>query len=83
MPPSGLWTIGIKKGLAAPGTQLGSHVSKALSRVTEAPASRANMPLQFGQPCNAAQLTTPGHDYNGDTTHQDGTTTLTMFSTAG
>jgi hypothetical protein len=27
MAPSGLWTTGIKKGLAALGTQLGSHVS--------------------------------------------------------
>jgi hypothetical protein len=45
---SGLWTTGIKKGLTAPGTQLGSHVSKARSRVTEAPARRADRPLQFG-----------------------------------
>jgi hypothetical protein len=45
---NGLWTTGIKKGLAAPGMQLGSHVSKARSRVTEAPARRANKPLQFG-----------------------------------
>jgi hypothetical protein len=46
--PSGLWTTGIKKGLAGPSTQLGSHVSKAWSRVTEAPVRRADMPLQFG-----------------------------------
>jgi hypothetical protein len=31
----------------------------------------------------AAQLTIPGHDYSGDMTRQDGTTTLTIFSTAG
>jgi hypothetical protein len=30
-----------------------------------------------------AQLTTPGHGYNSDTTRQDGTTALTMFSIAG
>jgi hypothetical protein len=30
-----------------------------------------------------SQLTTPRHGYNGDTTHQDGTTALTMFSIAG
>jgi hypothetical protein len=48
MATSGLWTTGIKKGLTAPGTQLGSHVSKARSRVTEAPARRADRPLQFG-----------------------------------
>jgi hypothetical protein len=30
-----------------------------------------------------AELTTPGHDYNGDITRQDGTTSLTMFSIAG
>jgi hypothetical protein len=29
------------------------------------------------------QLTTPGHGYSGDTTRQDGTTALTMFSIAG
>jgi hypothetical protein len=34
---SGLWITGIKKGLAASGTQLGLHVSKARARVTEAP----------------------------------------------
>jgi hypothetical protein len=28
-------------------------------------------------------LTTPGHGYSGDTTRQDGTTALTMFSIAG
>jgi hypothetical protein len=48
MAPSGLCTTGIKKGLAALGTQLGLHVSKARSCVTEAPARRADMPLQFG-----------------------------------
>jgi hypothetical protein len=46
--PSGLWTTGIKKGVATLDTQLGSHVSKARSHVTEAPARRADMPLQFG-----------------------------------
>jgi hypothetical protein len=45
--PNGLWTTGIKKCLAAVNTQLGSHVSKAQSRVTEAPVRRADMPLQF------------------------------------
>jgi hypothetical protein len=34
-----------KEGLPAPGTQLGSYVSKAWLRVTEAPARRADMPL--------------------------------------
>jgi hypothetical protein len=45
---SGLCTREIKKGMTAPGTQLGSHVSKARSRVTEVPARRADMSLQFG-----------------------------------
>jgi hypothetical protein len=45
---SGLCTIGIKKYLTAPDRQLGSHVSKAQSRIAEAPARRADMPLQFG-----------------------------------
>jgi hypothetical protein len=48
LPPSRLWTTGIKKGLAASGTQLGSYVSKARSRVTEEPARCTDMPLQFG-----------------------------------
>jgi hypothetical protein len=43
--PSGLWTTGIKKGLAVPGMQLGSHVSKARPRVTEAPVRHADRPL--------------------------------------
>jgi hypothetical protein len=34
--PSGLWTTGIKKGLAALGTQLGSRVFKARSCITKA-----------------------------------------------
>jgi hypothetical protein len=50
--PSGLWTTGIKKGLAAPGMQLGSHVSKARLRVIKPPARRADMPLQF---CSTVQ----------------------------
>jgi hypothetical protein len=44
---SGLWTTGIKKGLTAPGMQLGSYVSKARSCVTETSARHAEMPLQF------------------------------------
>jgi hypothetical protein len=47
MAPIGLWTIGIKKDLATPGTQLGSHVSKAWSCVTEALARHVDMSLQF------------------------------------
>jgi hypothetical protein len=43
MAPDGLWTTGIKKGLAALGTQLGSCVSKARSCVTEAPTRRADL----------------------------------------
>jgi hypothetical protein len=38
MAPSELWTTGIKKGLAALGTQLDSHVFKTRLCVTEAPA---------------------------------------------
>jgi hypothetical protein len=43
--PSGLWTTKIKKDLAATGTQLASHVSKARSRVTEALARRCRYSL--------------------------------------
>jgi hypothetical protein len=46
--PSELWTTGMKKCLAGPDTQLSSHVSKARLRITEAPAWRADRPLQFG-----------------------------------
>jgi hypothetical protein len=49
---SGLWTTGINKGLAAPGTQLSSHVFKAWSRVTESPARRAGR-YSSVQQCNA------------------------------
>jgi hypothetical protein len=45
---SGLWTTGIKKGLAALGTQLGSHVYKTRSYVTEVPVRHVDRPLQFG-----------------------------------
>jgi hypothetical protein len=65
--PSEMWAIGIKKGLAAPGTQLGSHVSKATVRFNSA---------------TQAQLTTPGHDYSDDTTRQDGTMGRARFSVA-
>jgi hypothetical protein len=37
-----------KEGPSCPGTQLGSHVSKAQSRVTETPARHADRSLQFG-----------------------------------
>jgi hypothetical protein len=40
MAPGGLWTTGIKKGLAALSMQLGLRVFKARSCVTEAPARR-------------------------------------------
>jgi hypothetical protein len=40
--PDGLWTTGIKKGLATLGMQLGSHVSEARSCVTEVPARRTD-----------------------------------------
>jgi hypothetical protein len=46
--PSGLWTTRINKGLTASSTQLSSLVSKARSRVTEAPARRADRSLQLG-----------------------------------
>jgi hypothetical protein len=41
-PPGGLWTTGIKKGLAALGAQLGLRASKACLCVTEAPTRRAD-----------------------------------------
>jgi hypothetical protein len=71
--PGGLWTIGIKKDLAALGTQLDSCVSKARSCVTKVPADVQDATVH---PYSVAlgQLTTPGHDYNGDMTRQDGTT---------
>jgi hypothetical protein len=41
-PPVGMWTLGIKKGLAALGTQLGSRVFKTHSCVTEAHVRHAD-----------------------------------------
>jgi hypothetical protein len=78
----GLWTTGIKKGLAALGTQLGSRVFKARSYVTEASADVQAARVRLYSAASA-QLITIGHGYSGDMTQQDGTTTLPMFSTAG
>jgi hypothetical protein len=55
MDPSGLWTIGIKKGLAALGMQLGSRVTNVCSRVTEAPARCAD------KRCYYHAVEEPGH----------------------
>jgi hypothetical protein len=79
--PGGLWITGIKKGLAALATQLGSCVSMARSCITEAPA---DVQAAIVRPYSAmsAQLTTLGHGYRGDTTRQDGTTVHAMFSAA-
>jgi hypothetical protein len=76
-----LWTTGIKKGLAALGMQLGLHISTARSCITEA---LVDMQAAIVRLYSAAsvQLTTPRHGYRGDTTRQDGTTGLAMFSAA-
>jgi hypothetical protein len=77
----GLWTTGIKKGLPALGTQLGSRVFKACSCVTKAPADvHAATVLPYS--AMSAQLTTPGHGYNGDVARHDGIMGRAMFSTA-
>jgi hypothetical protein len=79
--PGGLWTTGIKKDLVILGTQVGSRVSKARSCVTETPVD-----VQAATVClysaASAQLTTPGHDYSGDMTQQDGITGRDNFSAA-
>jgi hypothetical protein len=77
----GLWITGIKKDLADLDTQLGSCVFKARSYVTKA---HADVHAATVHPYSAAlaQLTTPKHDYRGDTTRQDGTTVRAMFSAA-
>jgi hypothetical protein len=79
MTPSGLWTTGIKKYLAALDTQLGSRVFKACSCITEVPT---DVQAATVRPYSAAsvQLTTSGHGYNGDVTLQDGITGRVMFS---
>jgi hypothetical protein len=79
--PVGVWTTEIKKGLAALSTQLGSHVSKACTCVTEAPA---DVQAATVRPYSAAsaQLTTPGHGYSGDVTRQAGIMEHAMFSAA-
>jgi hypothetical protein len=75
--PSGLWTIGIKKDLTALGTQLGSHISKVCSRVTEAPARHVGMRhhhnlqdvrtsrYSAAQHCSVARLPTHRHGWQG------------------
>jgi hypothetical protein len=74
-----LWTTRIKKGLVVLGTQLGLHVFKVCSCVTEASVDvqAAIVRLYIA---TSAKLTTPGHGYSGDMTQQDGTTGRTMFS---
>jgi hypothetical protein len=64
---SGSWTTGIKKGLAALGTQLDSCISKACSCVTETPADM-QVATMWLYSVVSAHLTTPGHGYNGDMT---------------
>jgi hypothetical protein len=79
--PGGLWITGIKKGLAAIDTQLGSHVSKAHSCVTEAPTDVQAATMRPYSTASA-QLTISGHGYSGDVTRQDGITGRTMFNAA-
>jgi hypothetical protein len=76
--PGGLWTTGIKKGLAVLGTQVGSCVSKARSCITEA---SADVQAATVRPYSAASahLTTLGHDYNGDMIRHDDITGRAMF----
>jgi hypothetical protein len=76
-----MWTIGIKKGLAALGTQVGSRVSKVCLCVNEA---HADVHAATVHPYSAAsaQLTSPGHGYRGDMTRQDGIMVHVMFSAA-
>jgi hypothetical protein len=62
--------------------QLGSHVFKARSCVTEAPAD-VQATTVHSYSAASAQLTTLGHGYNADTTRQDGTTVRVIFSTVG
>jgi hypothetical protein len=75
--PDGLWTTGIKKGLAA----LGLRVFKVCSCVTEASADVHVVTVHL-YIAASVQLTTPRHGYRGDTTRQDDTIVWTMFSTA-
>jgi hypothetical protein len=82
MIPGGLWTTGIKKGLAALDTQLGSRVSKPCSCVTEASTDVHAATVQLYSAA-LTQLITHGHSYNGKMTRQDAITALAMFSTVG
>jgi hypothetical protein len=70
MGPGELWTTGIKKCLAALGTQLGSRISNACSYVTEA---HADVQAVIVRLCSTAstQLTTPEHSCSYDMTRQD------------
>jgi hypothetical protein len=65
--PGGMWTAGIKKGLAALGTQLGSRVFKARSCVIEATAD-VQATTVYLYSVASTQLTTPGYGYSDDMT---------------
>jgi hypothetical protein len=80
--PQRLWAVGIKKGLAALGTQLGSRVSRARSCVTEV-LGDVQAATVWLYSVASAQLTTPGHGYNGNMTRQDGIMALAMFRIVG
>jgi hypothetical protein len=73
MASGGPWATGIKKDLSALGTQLTSRVSKARSYVTEAPVD-VQAATVHPHSAASAQLTTPEHGYNSDTTRQNGIT---------
>jgi hypothetical protein len=79
--PDGLWTTGIKKDLAAQGTQLDSCVFKARSCISEAPADVQAATVRLYSAAST-QLITLGHGYRCDTTRQDGTTGWAMLSAA-
>jgi hypothetical protein len=79
--PGGLWITGIKKCLAALGTQLGSRVSKSRLCVTEAPVD-VHAATVRSYSAASAQLTTSRYDYSGDVTRQDGIREHAMFSAA-
>jgi hypothetical protein len=70
--PSGLWVIGIKKDLARVFPRHALCVAEALADMQAATVHSHSVA--------SAQLTTPGHGYNGDTTRQDGTTGQARFS---
>jgi hypothetical protein len=81
--PSRLWTTGIKNDLSLRHATGLACFQSTLACYRGACKTCGQAVIVRFNSATPAQLTTPGHGYSGNTTQQDGTTALAMFSTAG